>query len=332
MAIVLKNKNFAKSTLASGITSGATSLTVAVGDGTKFPSTGSFRAVIWGSAYSSPTNDSTREIVTVTAVTGDVLTITRAAESTTAKAWLTADHIAHVISAGKIDELETEINSYARSIRDVSRGLIVRNNVTNPSHQIDIIADEIVLQDNSGVPYRATAVNLSFSIIASGAGGLDTGTEAASTWYYIWVIYNGTTVTGLLSISSTSPTMPTGYTYKALVGAIYNNASSNFLTTYQQGNKTRCPSGSFTIVELGSTSKSLISLVPVTAKLLIFISTNDTANAQFWLAPNSAGDYYTMYSSAGEYNQGICPIETAQTVYGSRDAGTVTIIIKGWEY
>lgn len=110
MAIVLKNKNFAKSTLAANITSGATSLTVATSDGAKFPSTGSFRAVIWGASYSSPTNDITREIVTVTVVAGDVLTITRAVESTAAKAWSSSDQIAHVITAGKIDELETEIN------------------------------------------------------------------------------------------------------------------------------------------------------------------------------------------------------------------------------
>ena len=65
-----------------------------------------------------------------------------------------------------------------------------------------------MLQDSSGVPYRATAVNLTVDITVSGVNGLDTGSEAASTWYYIWVIYNGTTVAGLLSTSATAPTMP----------------------------------------------------------------------------------------------------------------------------
>lgn len=102
----LKNKNFAKSTLAGNITNIATSVTVAAGEGALFPSTGDFRCVIWGAAYASPLADTTREIVTVTARTTDTLTIVRAAESTTNKAWSTSDNIALVITAGKINELE----------------------------------------------------------------------------------------------------------------------------------------------------------------------------------------------------------------------------------
>jgi hypothetical protein len=71
---------------------------------------------------------------------------------------------------------------------------------------------------------------LTIDITASGANGLDTGSEAASTWYYVWIIYNPTTdtVAGLFSLSSTSPTLPSGYTKKRRVGSIYNDASSNF--------------------------------------------------------------------------------------------------------
>ncbi|RWD69592.1 hypothetical protein [Mesorhizobium sp.] len=88
-----------------------------------------------------------------------------------------------------------------------------------------ITADQIVLDGPAGT-YRATSVNVSYSTAASGANGLDTGAMAASTWYYEWVIYNGTTVAALLSLSSTAPTMPAGYTFKARVGAIYYDAGS----------------------------------------------------------------------------------------------------------
>lgn len=66
-------------------------------------------------------------------------------------------------------------------------------------------------------------------ITSSGAGGLDTGSEASSTPYYLWLIYNPTTTTyaALLSLSATSPTMPSGYTKKRLVGFSFNNSSSN---------------------------------------------------------------------------------------------------------
>jgi hypothetical protein len=73
-------------------------------------------------------------------------------------------------------------------------------------------------------------VNLSdIAIDGSGAGGLDTGSEANTTLYYIWVIYDpvGDTVDGMFSLSDTAPTMPGDYSYKRLVGEIYNDSGGN---------------------------------------------------------------------------------------------------------
>lgn len=82
-----------------------------------------------------------------------------------------------------------------------------------------------------------TSYPLTIDITLSGAGGLDTGAEAASTWYYIWAIYNPSTdtISGMLSTSSSNPTMPAGYSYKALLGAVYNDSGSNFLRFNQVG-------------------------------------------------------------------------------------------------
>jgi hypothetical protein len=79
-------KNFSKSTLAAGITSGAISLTVATGQGARFPAA-PFNAVIWNRTdFADPSDDPNVEIVRVTVVAGDVFTITRAQESTAASA------------------------------------------------------------------------------------------------------------------------------------------------------------------------------------------------------------------------------------------------------
>lgn len=77
-------------------------------------------------------------------------------------------------------------------------------------------------------------LSVSANITVSGAGGLDTGTESGSTWYYVWVIWNGATAAALLSLSSTSPTMPEGYVNKVRVGAVRNDASGNFWRTVQK--------------------------------------------------------------------------------------------------
>jgi len=52
--------------------------------------------------------------------------------------------------------------------------------------------------------------------------GLDTGTPTSNTWYYIWMVWNPTTESSsfIWSLSNTSPTMPSGYTKKRLIGAV----------------------------------------------------------------------------------------------------------------
>ncbi|MBI1374570.1 MAG: hypothetical protein GC159_17775 [Phycisphaera sp.] len=75
-------------------------------------------------------------------------------------------------------------------------------------------------------------------ITISGAGGLDTGSEAPNTWYAVFVIADSTNTNppvGLLSTNATSPTMPAGYDVFRRVGWIRNNSSSDFYKWYQTG-------------------------------------------------------------------------------------------------
>jgi hypothetical protein len=67
---------------------------------------------------------------------------------------------------------------------------------------------------------------LTADITVSGANGLDTGSEAASTWYALYVIKGASGVASLLSASFTSPTMPVGYDVFRRVGAVRNSSGS----------------------------------------------------------------------------------------------------------
>ena len=60
-----------------------------------------------------------------------------------------------------------------------------------------------------------------------GANGLDAGGLTANTFYWIWLISTGTTTSLLASTSNTSPTMPSGYTYLALIGVLRTDGSNN---------------------------------------------------------------------------------------------------------
>jgi hypothetical protein len=215
------HRNFAYSTIAtapSPPTSG-TSVVIAAGEGARFP-TPPFNATIWpAGAQPLPAN---AEIVRVTAIATDTLTITRAQEGSTARAVGVGDQIAATVTA--------------QTLRDYmpwkTRNLVIENDATNPAFQVRVTADEITVED-----VLLATVNEVADITASGAGGLDTGAEASSTWYAIWLIYNPTTATvkAMLSTSFTAPTMPSGYTKKRRVGAIRNGAGSDFLKIVQRG-------------------------------------------------------------------------------------------------
>lgn len=100
-----------------------------------------------------------------------------------------------------------------------------------------LTADELTLEDTSNNSMTAKTVSVTINDTVSGTNGLDTGTAANSTWYYVWVIYNPTTTTtaGLLSLSASSPTMPSGYTFKSRFGTVRTDSSgSKYLLQTQQ--------------------------------------------------------------------------------------------------
>jgi len=111
--------------------------------------------------------------------------------------------------------------------------LEIVSNSSNPTYQVDI--NSCIVGADDGTMLMGVDIPITVDITASGANGLDTGSEAANTWYYIWLIYNPATDTtaGLFSTSSTSPTLPSGYTKKRLIGAVRNDNSSDLLNFIQ---------------------------------------------------------------------------------------------------
>jgi hypothetical protein len=111
-------KNFAYSTVATAPSpaSSGTSLVVAASDGAKFP-TAPFNATIWPVGAQPTTANA--EIVRVTAVATDTLTITRAQESSSARTVVVGDQIAETVTAGSADSmLPFYITSQDLSVND----------------------------------------------------------------------------------------------------------------------------------------------------------------------------------------------------------------------
>ncbi len=111
-------------------------------------------------------------------------------------------------------------------------GLVVSNNGSDANNDIDISTGSC--RDGSNAKNMVLSVAITKRLDANWAvgtnqGGLDTSSEATSTWYYVWLILRSDTgvVDALFSTSSTAPTMPANYDYKRLIGAVFNDGSSN---------------------------------------------------------------------------------------------------------
>lgn len=109
-------KNFAKATVSIGYNAAATSIALTAGHGARLPAA-PFNATWWNSTdYPNPADDPSVEIVRVTNVSTDTLTITRAQESTAASAKNTAGKTYSFIAGPTkktIDDIETDLAAKA---------------------------------------------------------------------------------------------------------------------------------------------------------------------------------------------------------------------------
>lgn len=108
---------------------------------------------------------------------------------------------------------------------------ITISNGTDSDHDIDFTAGNFNFDDGTG---QAVATALTKQLDNSWAegdntGGLDTGSVAADTTYYMFAIWNPTTSTAdfLFSASLSSPTLPSGYTKKKRIASLVTDGSSN---------------------------------------------------------------------------------------------------------
>lgn len=172
--------------------------------------------------------------------------------------------------------------------------------------------------DSTGRQLIRNTSTLTVDITASGAGGLDTGSEANSTWYAVYLIAGPSGIAGLLSTSATSPTKPAGYPFARRVGWIYNHTNDimNFIQSGQQALRrifwVETPSDYLNVLTTGSDNSGAnvdcSSRIPTTASTAYFrfyAATGPTSNISIrpqegatvtWMALKGDGsrqDYYT---------------------------------------
>lgn len=166
--------------------------------------------------------------------------------------------------------------------------------------------------DSTGKRIIAPAGALNVVLSGSGALGLDTGSEASDTWYYLWLCEGSSGVTAIFSTSATSPTLPTGYTdYKALVGEYRNNGSSNLNSfIYVSENQVRLNDTVQVVSASAPTSATAVSCIsaapPNSKAVILFVEHyNSTGGGSLYFTPNNGTEFDVGSNSVANLSRGF---------------------------
>jgi hypothetical protein len=201
--------NLGKSTLAGGITNVATTVNLAVGTGVLFPAPGAGQYFV--ATFTDALTGLLNEIVHVTNITGDVATIVRAQESTTALAWLAGDLFDNLCTAGTMQSLFGSL-------------------IPGTGAQLQYVSTtSLLLAPAAGGQLWINGIN--YAVPAS--CNLASSAFSATTLGYVYAYMSGSTMT--LEASATGYTLAsngipqkTGDATRTLVGMAYPDGSTHF--------------------------------------------------------------------------------------------------------
>jgi hypothetical protein len=185
---------------------------------------------------------------------------------------------------------------------------------------------------------RRNIGTLTVDLTVSGRGGLDTGSEAISTLYYLYLVPD-VAGTGLSAVASvTGPaTGPTGFAVWKYLGAIRNDSSGDIIQFKQTGPNfdfvdLQAAYNGSSVAAFAWTSLNLASVVPVTAGIAKIYATS-SADASTWqyytLGAVTAKSRFILSNEGDSTLSGTfeIPLFESQTMYHKLEFGSGSIAL-----
>lgn len=209
------------------------------------------------------------------------------------------------LSVGGSEKIKVETNltrvfdsEFLAAIPNYMTGMHINQNTLDTANDIDFTAGACASTDNLSMIRNTSTMTkrLDATWTAGAAGGLlDTGTRAGSTWYYLFAIHNPTTRSSdfLASTSSSSPTLPSGFTRFRRIGAVYSDASNANKPWRQFGRfmlwVTPVLTGTSDYLS-GATNFSVLVPNQVDVEVRVNVSMNNASNASGYVRSSSQTD------------------------------------------
>jgi hypothetical protein len=239
------------------------------------------------------------------------------------------------------NNVNNELTRAVKYSRQLS-GLTLSNNATDATNDIDIAIGGCtdstgteIMDLTSGITKRLDA---GWSV-GTNQGGLDTGSKANSTWYYLYVIKRlDTNVTDVIfSVSPTSPTLPANYSTFRKIGAVRTSGAGAILAFYQVGTEFFLKTfvNDISVTNLSTSRVAYTITAPPNTKAtlmlrgfkssaysILFTSINDTDQT-----PDA--DFNNLRGSNSSTQTTLSIITNASSQIGAR-SDTSSTELKGW--
>ncbi len=261
--------------------------------------------------------------------------------------------LANWLLLGDLADLATEATTAVRGKSLLPSQITISNNTGEPDHDIDFTAGNFQFDDGSG---QATASALTKQIdavwvVGNDLGGLDTGTVAADTVYYMFAIHDptiGAEVSDFLfSLSPTAPTLPSGYTKQKKIAALHTDGSANIrqgFWFFDQDGSYRFELETFVVAFQGATTTGPVPkpvICPPNMLALLMANQTSSANCSTLITDLNATDSTPLHasfatlSSSSQYNGMAYPdVRTNSSsevrVRSTSATGTLSIRSIGW--
>lgn len=246
-----------------------------------------------------------------------------------------------------------EVTTSAATLPVGYKNGLITSNGTDSDHDIDITTGDA--RDSTDTHDLSLSSAMTKQIDATwaagtAAGGLFSGTVAADTYYYVYLIRKDSdgTIDAGFDTSTSAANIPVGYTYYRRIGSVLTDSSSNILPFTQQGKRftwrTRVNDYNDTTPPLVGSAVQTTCQVPrvsgVTVTGVIFIqSTGASAVSGYvmngnFAAPSTNDNFTTFASAAGTDNRDTARYEIPTDssgrvwVWGSAVSGFDTFVLQ----
>jgi hypothetical protein len=206
----------------------------------------------------------------------------------------------------------------------------ITQNAGTPNTKADVTVSglAILVNANGQVAFVNAPGLITVNLGATGAAGMDTGSQPTTAPVYFYGIYNASTATWSVIGSATSPSgggssnLPSGYTFTVYLGSMMNDSNPHLRPSYQTGKRV-----TYSTLPAISGTVTYANFFPAFSEAALVQSSTATVTNDTWLVTDMNGatvfNMGSLPASSGEAITNVVAVaNTGGTTFGTSGTGS----------